>query len=155
LQRKLRQRSNSQLEENLVECVKWIDVQLRKGELRRYELQQMRIVEHNVICEPKKAEVLGEDDGDIDRRLDKNLTENENQQRRLMFQTSKEVTRNVFKTNSLCVIAGDFIDKSLEVRYDGECLLNEEFFYLLQHKELIDELLFGETQPFEVLMKRE
>lgn len=34
-------------------------------------------------------------------------------------------------------------DKNFEAKYDGGCPLNEENIDLLQHKELIDELIFG------------
>ena len=35
------------------------------------------------------------------------------------------------------------MDESFETIHDGEFLLNEDNIYLLQQKELIDELLFG------------
>jgi len=70
----------------------------------------------------------------------------------------------VFKSHSLCVFArrveddgqsGETVlkmNKSLEVKYDGECLLEEEGVDLLQQKEFINELLFEVRQPVEVVM---
>ena len=61
----------------------------------------------------------------------------------------------IFKSHSLCMFAGcveddgqfgkNFMEmnETLEVKYDGECLLEEEGIDLLQQKEFIDEFLFG------------
>ena len=61
----------------------------------------------------------------------------------------------IFNSHSLCMFAGCAKDdeqygetvkkmnKALEVKYDGECLLEEEGIDLLQQKEFIDEFLFG------------
>ena len=47
------------------------------------------------------------------------------------------------------------MNKSLEVKHDGECLLEEEGADLLQQKEFIDEFMFGVRQSVEVVMDLE
>ena len=68
----------------------------------------------------------------------------------------------VFQTDDLVVITGFVADdrrsfeivlKFDEVKYDEECLSNEERSEVLQQKELIDELIDGGTQSVEDDMK--
>jgi pyruvate formate-lyase activating enzyme-like uncharacterized protein len=83
----------------------------RREELTRDELQQGRIVEDEVNCEPEQGSILGEDsDDDEDMMLTNdcmNHLKGEDQLRDLMYETSKEVARPYdFKTNDWCVFAG-------------------------------------------------
>jgi len=69
-----------------------------------------------------------------------------------------------FYSHSLCMFAGYEEDdgqsgetitsrnEALKVKYDGECLLEEESVGLLQQKEFIDEFLFGVRQSDKVDM---
>ena len=71
----------------------------------------------------------------------------------------------VFKSHSLYVFAGcaeadgqsgetvTKLNKALEVKYDGECLLEEEGVDLLQQKEFIDEIMFGVRQTVKVFIE--
>ena len=46
------------------------------------------------------------------------------------------------------------MNKALEVKYDGEFLLEEEGIDLLQQKDFIDEFLFGVRLPVEAVMEQ-
>ena len=46
------------------------------------------------------------------------------------------------------------MNETLEVKYDGECLLEEEGIDLLQQKEFIDEFLFGVRQSVEAVVEQ-
>ena len=69
-----------------------------------------------------------------------------------------------FNSHSLCMFAGYSEDdgqsgktvttknEDLKVKYDRQSLLEEEGFDLLQQKEFIDEIMFGERQSVDVDM---
>ena len=70
----------------------------------------------------------------------------------------------IFKSHSLCMFVGcaeddgwssetiTEINETLEVKYDGECLLEKEGTNLLKQNEIIDEFLFGVRQPVEAIV---
>ena len=72
----------------------------------------------------------------------------------------------IFKSHSLCMFAGcakvggqsgEIVterNEPLEMKSDGECLLEEEGVDLLQQEEIINEFLFGVRQPVEAIMEK-
>jgi len=69
------------------------------------------------------------------------------------------------KIDNFCMLAGftgerqSFetilkIDEGLEVKYDEDCISNEEIFELLQQKELLDEFLSGKGQSSKVVTNK-
>jgi len=108
------------------------------------------------ICRPEQGEMLGEEDNE---RSAEDLMEywhSSEQFEDMMTREADEVMKPCdFNSHSLCMFSGYVEDdgqsgetitnrhEALEVKYDGECLLEEEGANLLQQKEFIDEFLFG------------
>ena len=134
-----------------------MSVQLRCEELREAELE-MEVS----ICGPKQGEIMGEEDNE------KDLMDYWNSSEKFEYMLTREVYESmkpcIFKSHSLCVFAGctkydrpfgetvTKMNKALEVKHDGEFLLEEEGIDLLQHKEFKYEFLLGVRQLAEVVM---
>ena len=117
------------------------------------------------ICRPEQGEILGEEDNE---RSGEDLMNYWNSSEQLEDMLTREADEAMkpcdFNSHSLCMFVGYAEDdgqssetvtnrnEALEVKYDGECLLEEECVDLLQQKEFIDEILFGVRQSVEVVM---
>ena len=111
------------------------------------------------ICRPEQGVMLGEEDNG---RAAEDLMDYWHSSEQLEDMMTRETDEAMkpcdFNSHSLCMFAGYGEDdgqssktvtngyEAFEVKYDGECLLEEEGVDLLQQKEFIDEFLFGVRQ---------
>lgn len=120
-------------------------------------MEELRIVELDMevsICEIEHGEILGDDEISV-KDLMKYWDSSRKHENMLIEEADEATKPYIFKFDKLCVSTGlteddgqsfgtiTKMDESFEVRYDGECLLNEENIELLQQKEFISEFLFG------------
>ena len=128
-----------------------LNAQGKEGLLRATECQ-----EEFLVCELKQDPIFDESDEDTGKRSIEDILNHMKdlqQQEELQTEVSSETIRSYdFKSDNLCMIAGLTGDRqssktvlkmkeSCEVKYDDECILDEERFELMQQKELIDSLL--------------
>ena len=102
------------------------------------------------ICGPEQGEILGEEINE------KDLMDYWNSSDELLTRDEDETMKPcIFKSHSLCMFAGcaeydgqsgemvTEMNEILMVKYEGECLSEEEGTDLLQQEEIINEFLFG------------
>lgn len=158
---RLRERRNQQVRSELVEELRKIE-QILSAQEESEKLRGAEVELEVNICRPEQGEMLGEEDND---RSAEDLLDYWQSSEQFEDMVTKEVDQAMkpcdFDSYSLCMLAGcaggdgqphEVVTRNvdLEVKYDGESLLEEEGVDLLKQKEFIDEILFGVKQSNEV-----
>ena len=120
-----------------------MSVQLRCEELREAELK-MEVS----ICGPEQGEIMG---GEINEKYLMNYWNSSEELEDMLTREADEAMKPcIFKSHSLCMFAGCVEDggqssetvtemnETLKVKYEGECLSEEQGTDLLQQEEIIN-----------------